>query len=306
MSVPKCRLCNSGPNNQKIIGDYVYGGLKEHKFWKCSVCDAVYLYPSLEKQDEEKFYREEFEKFMFSRSGGKTNWNQPEKHIKANEETVRRRWKYLRKEIQNNSRLLEIGCSSGFMLDHFKKNGIKTVGIEPSNIFLEYLKLKGYPVYQSLDDLKKAEIKLFDIITHFFVLEHIRDPEEFLRSQLEMLNPGGKIIFEIPCVNDPLLSVYKIPSFGKFYWSVAHHWYFSPTSLSFLLDKLNCKYKLIPEQRYDLSNHIIWMLEGKPGGQNHFSNIFSDELINKYQQDLKDKWLCDTIICIIQKPKKGV
>src|SRR5256885_6140442 len=39
------------------------------------------------------------------------------------------------------------------------------------------------------------------------------------------LKPGGKIVFEVPNVADPLCSVYDIPAFERFYWSIAHPWY---------------------------------------------------------------------------------
>ncbi len=64
---------------------------------------------------------------------------------------------------------------------------------------------------------------------------------------------------------------------------------------------MNLKYELIPEQRYDLYNHITCMTDGVPGGQNRFNNVFSNELLEKYKQDLKDHWLCDTIFLKIYK-----
>ena len=116
-----------------------------------------------------------------------------------------------------------------------------------------------------------------------------------------MLNEGGVIIAEIPSATDPLTSLYDIDAFEKFYWSIAHHYYYTPQSLKFILDKMNLTYELIPEQRYDLSNHLTWMMNGKPGGQSRFEDIFSDSLIEQYKQELKDKWLCDTIFLKIYK-----
>jgi hypothetical protein len=56
-------------------------------------------------------------------------------------------------------------------------------------------------------------------------------------------------------------------------------------SFRYVFDKLGLKYELFPEQRYDLSNHIVWMLEGKPGGQARYSHVFSQGLIEKYKDD---------------------
>ena len=91
----------------------------------------------------------------------------------------------------------------------------------------------------------------------FFVLEHISNPILFLKEQLNLLKPNGKIIFEIPNVSDPLYTIYDIPAFERFYWSLAHPWYFSLKSLVYLLNKLNQPFEIKLDQRYDLSNHMI-------------------------------------------------
>jgi len=116
-----------------------------------------------------------------------------------------------------------------------------------------------------------------------------------------MLKPKGVIFAEVPCVYDPLTNLYDISKFEKFYWSIAHHYYFSPKSISFILDQINCSYEIIPEQRYDLSNHIQWHNEGRPGGQGRFDNVFSNELIEKYKLDLIENGHFDTIFLIIHK-----
>jgi hypothetical protein len=140
-----------------------------------------------------------------------------------------------------------------------------------------------------------------DLIVHFFVLEHIRDPYTFFSDCLDLLKDGGKIIAEVPCVNDPLTSLYNIPEFEEFYWSVAHHYYYSPKSLAYVLDRLQVKYDMLPEQRYDLSNHIVWMTEGKPGGQGRYNHVFSKKLVEQYKQDLRNSWNCDTIFLYVYK-----
>ena len=82
-------------------------------------------------------------------------------------------------------------------------------------------------MYSSIEKLKKNTNKKFDLIIHFFVLEHIADPIKFIKSLLPLLEKKGQIIFEIPNVADPLHTLYNISAFERFYWSIAHHWYFS-------------------------------------------------------------------------------
>lgn len=300
--IPNCRSCGADFSKQTIRANFVFGGKAEHKFWQCGECELVYLWPIPTKEEEEHFYVEEFEKYMSSRSGGDRDWSGPEAHIRTNQDQVRRRWGFLKDYLSPNKRILEIGCSSGFMLDAFKEAGLSAFGIEPSRRFLDFLKMKGHMAFANLDELK-LEIRdtKFDLIVHFFVLEHIRDATQFFKEQLELLGPGGVIIAEVPCVSDPLTSIYKIPAFERFYWSIAHHYYFNPKSLSYILDRLECNYRFVPEQRYDISNHLVWMQEGKPGGQARYSNIFSDKTVRGYAEDLKRNWKCDTFFVYLTK-----
>jgi len=299
MMKPKCRIC-CAEKDQTLRAEYVFGGREEHNFWECGTCKVIYLYPYLSEKEEKHFYKKEFEKFMSSRVGDHRDWSNAEKHILSNQDQVERRWNFVENYLQKDKTLLEIGCSSGFMMDAFRENGLKCWGVEPSGEFLEFLKQNGHKAYESLTELKKNEEIKFDIITHFFVFEHIANPFDFLKETYSMLNDGGVIIAEIPSSTDVLTSVYTIPAFENFYWSIAHHYYYNPESLKFILDELGYRYELLPEQRYDLSNHMTWMMEGKPGGQNRF-DIFSKETLLSYKEDLMKNWKCDTVILKIFK-----
>ena len=293
----KCRLCEEAGSSQSIRADYVFGGEEIHNFWQCENCDAIYLYPPLNKKEEEYFYKKEFEKYMSTRVGDHRDWSNAKKHVKSNQDQVKRRWKFLEPHIFEGMDILEIGCSSGFMLNKFKENNCNAIGVEPSGEFLEFVRNNNFEAYQDLEEVKGK----FDLICHFFVFEHIADPFVFLEKQLSLLNDNGLIIAEIPSATDPLTSVYNIQEFEEFYWSIAHHYYYTPKSLKYILDRMHLTYEIIPEQRYDLSNHITWMMEGKPGGQSRFNDIFSSNLVEQYMQDLKDNWLCDTIFLKIYK-----
>jgi 2-polyprenyl-3-methyl-5-hydroxy-6-metoxy-1,4-benzoquinol methylase len=262
-----------------------------------------YLYPGLTPEEESRFYAAEFEAFMASRSGNeKGGWQKAEEHIVANEPTRQRRMKYLTTNLAEGSSLLEVGCSSGFMLYPLLKAGHACKGIEPSGVFSQFVKGRGITVYNSMCQLQEhAPEERFDTILHFFVLEHIADPLKFLKRQLALLNPGGKIIFEIPNVADPLCSIYEIPAFERFYWSIAHPWYFSEQSLHYLLKQLGLPYEILRDQRYDLSNHMVWARDGKPGGMGRFTNKLGLELDEIYKQTLIQIGKCDTLIAIISK-----
>jgi hypothetical protein len=65
------------------------------------------------------------EKFISTRVGDHRNWSNAKKHI-----------------VENMS-ILEIGCSSDFMLDKFKDEGYNICEIESSGDFLEFINNKS-------------------------------------------------------------------------------------------------------------------------------------------------------------------
>jgi SAM-dependent methyltransferase len=294
-----CPLCNADSEHQSVITHHTYGDTTgKHAFFKCAQCDVVYLFPQLTPEQEQQFYAKEFEGFMNARSGEIAGWSAPDRHIHANQQQFNRRWEYLRHHLPPTGSLLEFGCSSGFMLLPLKEKGYQCFGIEPSGYFSEYVRSQGITVFENVDSIEQK----FDVIIHYFVLEHIRDPLEFIHMNLELLENGGKLIIEIPNAADPLYTVYNIDEFEKFYWSIAHHWYFTEQSATYILNKIpKISYKLIRDQRYDLSNHIIWARDGKPGGMGRFSSKLGTKLDNLYKEALIESGNCDTLILIIEK-----
>ena len=135
--------------------------------------------------------------------------------------------------------------------------------------------------------------------THTFNLTPIKIIN--MVNDFRLIKPNGKIIFEIPNAADPLYSVYDIESFERFYWSMAHHWYFNYKSLKFLLDKLGYRFEIQLEQRYDLSNHMVCARDGRPGGMGKFSDFLGKELEESYKKNLIKSGHCDTLIGIVYK-----
>ena len=284
----KCRLCSSEGKSQHVRAPIVFGDKNSKKvFYECNHCNLIYMWPPLDELEESEFYAQEFEKFMEVRSGLDVDWSGPEQHAVSNADNVLRRWRAMERFCHTDGKLLEIGCSSGFMLDKFTKEGMSVVGVEPSGGFSGYLKEKKYEIFKDIEDLPENYVDYFDVICHFFVLEHISDTRRFIKQKLDLLRPGGVIFCEVPSATDPLTSLFNIPKFEEFYWSIAHHYYFTPDSIDYLMADLGITdYEVIPEQRYDISNHMTWLQNGTPGGQGKFSHVFRDNLNETYKSEL--------------------
>ena len=299
-----CPLCGSGNQAQFPISRFVWGGQSNQAVFRCEDCDVAYVNPRMTEEQYKSFYESEFEDFMDTRGGPTGFWYDPEKHIQRNSPECQRRLKALEKFLpEKTGRILEIGSSSGFMLFPLIEMGFDVVSVEPSLRFSNYIRSRGVTCFNWTQELLESKVlgDGFDLIIHYGVLEHVNEPQQFISQQLDMLLPGGKIMMEAPCADDALLTVYDIPELEKFYWVLAHYWYFSAKSLENLVSKLRCKYEIRLDQRYDLSNHLAWVQNRKPGGAGSFTDILGSEIESQYKQALIRAGHSDTVVAILSK-----
>jgi len=69
---------------------------------------------------------------------------------------------------------------------------------------------------------------------------------------------------EVPNLYDPLLYLYDVPYYQKFYFHKSHLWYFTPTSLAKLMYKNDFQGKVFPLQEYNILNHMNWIYTNAP------------------------------------------
>ena len=100
------------------------------------------------------------------------------------------------RQLPKAARILEVGCGNGFLLKALCEKGYGNVcGVEPS---IEAA-AKSDPLVRdkiTVDVLGPATFKsgTFDLICFFQVLEHMRDPNDFLKICHDLLVPGGFVV----------------------------------------------------------------------------------------------------------------
>jgi len=188
--------------------------------------------------------------------------------------------------------LLEIGSGSGAFLSLANKKFRKVVGIELDLNAQRFLKNKNLNVFETLSDLENSK---FDVIVMFHVLEHLLDPVSFLKELKNYLNEGGKIVIEVPNVDDSLVKLYNIEEFKNFYFCSAHVSYFSSVTLKNCVTKAGLKGDITQVQRYDLNNHVHWFKYKKPGTLSIDERIYSQTTLKSYEDDLILHGMGDTL-----------
>jgi SAM-dependent methyltransferase len=132
-----------------------------------------------------------------------------------------------------NLRILEVGCSTGGLLEALQKEGYKrVVGLDPSPVCtrLAVERCGAKTITGSLSDLG-SETGTFDLIILGSVVEHLQDLNGAMAALKACLAPGGHLYIEVPDASRFKDHVHA--PFQEF--SLEHITYFSPRSLENLL-----------------------------------------------------------------------
>jgi len=231
----RCPLCNSdnlkifkeGTINTKTISaedfkitDSTYGSIWD--FSKCSSCSFVFSNPRIDEKSLIEFYSQIEDKEYTD------EWEGREKNFR----TIIKRLKKM--NVQGSS-LLDIGAASGIFVNLAREEGYTAVGIEPSAQLVNEAKEKfGVDIIKGTVDNFDAR-EQFDIVTMLDLIEHVNDPEIFLKKVSPLIRKDGVLVIVTPDVNSLAAKF-----FGNRWWHyrTAHVHFFNLKSLTYLLEKL--------------------------------------------------------------------
>ena len=144
-------------------------------------------------------------------------------------------------EPNRKLRILDVGCSGGFFLEGFRSGGWSTIGVEPSEMAVEYARSRFQLDVHccSLEELELTEP--VDAVHCSLVLEHLADPELAIEQMSSLLRPGGILFVEVPNDFNPLQLAIRDQLKKDAWWVAPHHHvnYFTFDSLSKLLSSKN-------------------------------------------------------------------
>ncbi|MFH6767361.1 class I SAM-dependent methyltransferase [Gaetbulibacter aquiaggeris] len=118
------------------------------------------------------------------------------------------------KPDKNTSRILDIGCGDGFLLDKLNEQGFKKLfGIDP---YLEKeIQKNDYKIRkESVEGLVNEKCK-FDIIILSHVFEHFEEPHSSLKNIYKLLESNGALI-----LRSPISSCYAFKKYKKNWYQI--------------------------------------------------------------------------------------
>ena len=131
-------------------------------------------------------------------------------------------------KYKTGGRLLDIGASSGILVQEAIKIGFKAEGVEPSKWLVNKAQEYNLPVW--LGVLPQPNITgPYDVITLIDIIEHVSNPKQLLLNAHNLLAKDGIVIVVTPDVGSLLA---KILAWRWWHFRVAHIGYFNKKTLN--------------------------------------------------------------------------
>ena len=236
MTICKICLCD------KLI---FFATVKSYKYYFCNKCQTLQLL----NHNIKHTYNSNFDYITDSLSI---------RRIKTNSKSI---LNYIKKVVKKHASLLDIGSGYGYLLKEAQTKFKYTLGIEPSNNLYKYsenilnvtISNKSFERYYRLNKSKK-----FDVITMVHVIEHVKNPKQFLSMAIKLLNKDGVLYVETPNLNSWL---YRIEQKNYTFLTPPEHLYiFSKDSFRQILkNKLDAK--IVKISTYSYVEHAVKVIK---------------------------------------------
>lgn len=281
-----CPICGSDKTD-------FYCEKNNFSLYVCGACQSGFIWP-LPELTEEIYKENYFKKGKEKKEFGYSDYD-------ADKEPMRIIFEdYLEKaeELTAGRKIFDIGAATGYFLDLAKKRGWETHGSDISRYASETAGKKGHKVIYG--DLTDMEIKeKFNVVTLWDVLEHLKDPGEYLKIANNLLESGG-ILF----INTVNIQSTWAKLLGKRWHLIVppeHLFYFSPKSLKMLLE--NAGFKILSMKSQGKKFTLAYIFKTLYSWQglgiwNSLSNFFDKKFFNKFYIPVK---LGDNILVIAKR-----
>jgi SAM-dependent methyltransferase len=225
---------------------------------RCSSCRFIYLNPRPTSRSLLRFYQD----YLPEDESSVEAWQRMMRSIFPKAANLIERYK-------KRGRLLDVGAGFGFFLSEMRGRGWEVVGVEISQKAMDHAKdVLGLTLH--LGPLEKVGFPEsdFDVVSGFYVIEHLPDPMAFLKECYRILKPGGLLLLRYPHTT-PIKNLLRF--FGienRLYDLPAHLSDFSPEMIQQCLEKAGFK-----EWNHFIGGYTLPQEPGKKIASSVFGNL---------------------------------
>lgn len=181
--------------------------------------------------------------------------------------------------IEDNSRILDIGCSDGKLFRVLGRRLGEGVGLDP--LLTHELRTEAYSLFPASFPCPDLKDKTFDVITLLAVLEHIPTASqvEFAKACFNQLRTGGRLIITVPSPHvDTILKVLIRLKLAEGICFEQHYCFEQKlTPLLFT----SCGFELINHETFELGLNNLYVFEKRTLGEDSKFQLQEELLVAK-------------------------
>ena len=170
-------MCDTDSTNSTDWGGVDNDGFKTVQ---CNICELIYVQNPYDKDSLKAFYKQYYSEI-----------HQEDQILNTQRKKMYELELEFLMNFKNAGSVLDVGCSGGQFLQHFKKAGFDCQGVE-FGIEASIEAQKDFKVHVGEFPLINFENK-YDIIIFRGVIEHVDKPKEYLQKAISLLNQHGLI-----------------------------------------------------------------------------------------------------------------
>ncbi len=192
----RCPLCAASAIRK--VGDIAYSrpvifsteeiSLTERpEFWTCDACKSGFTQHAIPEREAARLYA--------AGTGGERWISKPFEDEKTHEVVTA-----LERVFRQDSRVLDIGCNTGELLDFARSRGCITAGVEYCTASRELVRSKGHGCFAAMEEVDGH----YDIVTAFDVVEHLYDLGAFFSTCGKIMRDGGLLVLltgDVTCLS---------------------------------------------------------------------------------------------------------
>lgn len=198
MEYVNCNICSSSDLKSFPEATYHLNLVPPLEIKRCRTCGFIFMNPRPDAQEREALFAGNVPELLKPYADSPPNYGAV---TEGRQPLFRERVAQIIKMVKKTPkdiRLLDVGASSGYMVQAALEVGIDAVGIEPGLTGIRMARERGISLdHGTAESLPYAE-NTFDVVHSHHVFEHLADPMTAAREAYRVLKPGGLLFIEVP------------------------------------------------------------------------------------------------------------
>ena len=236
-----CPTCGSPDARHELDKDHM-------RLVRCAACDLVYVNPTFDEAHYREVYASEDYQEIVRELGIASHEYRVERFGRERVELMARHLPVER------PRYLDVGCSTGFVVEAARAAGWDAIGTDLNPSAIEFGRTRGLDLRAVALEDGGFEEGSFDAVSLFDVLEHLFDPIATLRACVRLLKPGGIVFMYVP--NYDSASRFLMGKDAHFIWPTHHLNYYTPVTLRDLMTRQGLETVYVATEGLDLVDYL--------------------------------------------------